>query len=65
MRGLLGSKPKEKHEYFNLSDYPVDILSIDNIFLECDIAQDMTFKGGRSGIIHNWTLTVELVIDMW
>ena len=28
------------------------------IFLECDIAQGMIFKGRKSNIIHNWTLTV-------
>ena len=45
------------HEY-NLSPNPVDILSFDNIFLECYIAQGMIFKGKRSGIIHNsqWML---------
>ena len=30
---------------YNLSDNPVDILSFDNFFLECDIAQGMIFKG--------------------
>ena len=59
MRDLLGFKPKVIHEEYNLSDYPVDILSFDNIFLECDIAQVMIFRGKRSGIIHNWTMTVD------
>ena len=45
MRDLLGFKPKILHEEYNLSDYPVNILSFDNIFLECDIAQGMIFKG--------------------
>ena len=44
---------------YNLSDNPVDILSFDNIFLECDIAQGMIFKGKRSGIIHNFTMDVD------
>ena len=35
---------------------PVDTLSFDNIFLECDIAQGMFFKGKRSGKIHNFTM---------
>ena len=46
-------------EEYNLSDYPVDILSFDNIFLECDIAQGMIFRGKRSGIIHNFTMDVD------
>ena len=43
---------------FNLSPNPLDILSIDNFFLETNIAQGMIFKGKRIGIIHNWTMTV-------
>ena len=43
----------------NLSDYPIDILSFDNIFLECDIAQGMIFKGKRIGIVHNFTMDVD------
>ena len=35
---------------YNLSDNPVDISSFDNIFLECDIAKGMIFKGKRSGV---------------
>ena len=30
---------------YNLTPNPVDILSFDNIFLECDIARRMIFKG--------------------
>ena len=30
-----------------------------DIFLQCDVAQGMIFKGMRSGIIHNWTTTVD------
>ena len=44
---------------YNLSDNPVDILSFDNIFLECDIAQGMIFKGRKSNIVHNWTMSVD------
>ena len=44
---------------YNLSDNPVDILSFDNIFIECNIAQQMIFKGKRSGIIHNFTMDVD------
>ena len=44
----------------NLSDNPVDILSVDNIFISTDIAQGMIFRVRRSCIIHNWTMTVDL-----
>ena len=57
---LLGFKPKVIQEEYNLSDYPVDILSFDNIYLECDIAQGMIFKRKRSGIIHTFTMDVDL-----
>ena len=46
---------------YNLSDNPVDNLSFDKIFLECDIAQGMIFKGRKSNIVHNWTMTVDPV----
>ena len=59
MRDLLRFKPKIFHEEYNLSDYPVDILSFDNIFLECDIAQGKIFRGKRSGIIQNFTKDVD------
>ena len=38
-----------------LSDNPVDILSFDNIFIECKIAQGMIFQGERF-IILRWML---------
>ena len=41
-----------------ISPNPVDILSFDNIFIECDIAQGMIFKGRRSGVTHNFTMDV-------
>ena len=34
MGDLLGYKPKKLSDEFNISDYPVDILSFDNIFLD-------------------------------
>ena len=58
LRDLLGFKSKRLNDESNLSDYPVDSLSFDNIFLDCDIAERKIFKGKRSGIIHNWTMTV-------
>ena len=44
---------------YNLSDNAVEIISFDNIFIECNIAQGMIFKGKRSGIIHNFTMDVD------
>ena len=55
----LGYKKTTIYEEYNLSPNPVDILSFDNFFLECDIAQGMIFKGRKSNIIHIWTMTVD------
>ena len=57
--GLLGFNKITIFEEYNLSDNPVDILSIDNIFIETDIAKGMIFKGTRTGIIHNFTMDVD------
>ena len=59
MGDLLGFNKTTIYEEYNLSPNPVDILSFDNIFLECKIAQGMIFKGRRSGIIHNFTVDVD------
>ena len=59
IRDLLGLNRTAIYEEYNLSPNPVDILSFDNFFLDCDIAQGMIFKGKRSGIIHNSTLDVD------
>ena len=56
---LLGFDKTSIYEEYNLSPNPVDILSFDNIFIECDIAQGMIFKGKRTGIIHNFTMDVD------
>ena len=50
---------KTIYEEYNLSPNRVDILSFDRIFLECDIAQGMTFKDKRSGTIHKFTMDVD------
>ena len=55
---LLGFNKRTIYEEYNLSDNPVDIRSFDNIFIECDIARGMIFKGKRSGIIFNFTMDV-------
>ena len=59
IRDLLGFNKTTIFEEYNLSPNPVDILSFDNIFLECNIAQGMIFRGKRSGIIHNFTMDVD------
>ena len=58
LRSLLGFNKRTIYEEYNLSDNPVDILSFDNIFIECDIAKGMIFKGRQSGIIFNFTMDV-------
>ena len=59
IKDLLGFNARTLYEEYTPSDNPVDILSFDNIFLECNIAQGMIFKGKRSGIIHNFTMDVD------
>ena len=59
IKGFLGFHAITLYEKYKLSTNPVDILSFDNIFLECDIGQGMNFKGRKSKIIHNWTMTVD------
>ena len=59
IRDLLGFNKTTIFEEYNLSPNPVDIHSFDNIFLECNIAQGMIFRGKRSGIIHNFTMDVD------
>ena len=59
IRDLLGFNKTTIYEEYNLSPKPVEILSFDKILIECDIAQAMIYKGKRSGIIHNWTTTVD------
>ena len=59
IKDLLVLNARTLYEEYTPSDHPVDILSFDNIFLECNIAQVMIFKGKRSGIIHNFTMDVD------
>ena len=58
IRNLLGFDKTISYKEYNISPNPVDILSFDNIFIECDIAQGMLFKGRRSQKIFNWTMSV-------
>ena len=59
MRDLLEFNGRTLYEEYNLSPNPVDILSFDNFFLECDIAQGMIFEGQRTGILYNFTMDVD------
>ena len=59
IRNLSGFNARTLYEEYKLSPNLVDIISFDNIFLECDIAQGMIFKSKRYGIIHNITMDVD------
>ena len=58
-KDLLGFHATTLYEEHNFSTNPVDILSFDNNFLECDIVQGMIFKGRKLSSNHNWTMTVD------
>ena len=58
LKDLLGFHAIILYEEYNLSPNPVDIISFNNIFIETDIARGMIFKGKRSGIIMNFTMSV-------
>ena len=58
IRDILGFNARTLYEEYTLSNNPVDTLSFDNIFIECDIARGMIYRGRQSNIIHNWTMTV-------
>ena len=64
IRKLLGFNETIIYKKYNLSTNPVDILSFAIIFLECDIANGTIFKGRRSGIFTNWTMTVDPVFKV-
>ena len=59
IRDLLGFNARTLYEEYTISNKPVDILSFDNVFIECDIAQGMIFKSKRSGFIHNFNMDVD------
>ena len=58
IRYLLGFNKTTIYEKYNSSPDPVDIISFDKSFIETNIAQGMIFKQKRTGIIHNFTMTV-------
>ena len=53
IRNLFGFRGTMLIKEYNLSHNPVDILSFDNIFVECDIARTWLFGSKRSNFIHN------------
>ena len=57
---ILRFNARTLYDEYNLSTNPVNIISINNIFIETDIAKGMIFKGKRSGIIMNFTMSVSL-----
>ena len=59
IRDLLGFNARTLYEEYTLSNNPVDILSFDKIFIECDIAHGLIFRSKRSGIIHNFIMEVD------
>ena len=59
IRNLLGFNASTIYEEYNLSPNPVDILSLDKIFIETDIAKGMIFKDRQSGIIHDFKMDVD------
>ena len=58
IRNLLGFSVRTLNEEYTLSPDPVDIISFTNIFIETNIARGMIFRGKRSGIIMNFTMSV-------
>ena len=48
------------YKEYNISPNSVEKLSFDYFFLERDIARGMIFRGKTSGIIHNFTMDVDL-----
>ena len=58
VRDLLRFNKTTIYEKYNLSLNPVDIISFDNVFIKTDLAEGKTFRGKRSGIIHNWSMSV-------
>ena len=64
IRNLLGFRKTILYKRFNISPNPVDIISFDNIFIETDFAKAMIFKGKRSGIIMNFTMSVSPGYDI-
>ena len=63
IKNLLGFHEAILNKEYNLSPNPVDFLSFDNIFLECDIAKGTIFKRRKvvSFTISLWTSRLVIV----
>ena len=59
IRDLIGFDSRAKYEKCNLTQIPVDFLPFDNMFLKCDIAQGMIFRGNENGINPIFTMDVD------
>ena len=59
IRDLLGFNARTLYEKCTPSNNPVDILSFDNFFIECNNAKAMIYRGKQSNIIHNFTMDVD------
>ena len=59
IRDLLIFNKTTIYKEYNLSQSPVHILSIYNIFLECKIAKGLIFRSERSGILQICTMDVD------
>ena len=58
IRDLLGFNARTIYEQYNLSPDRVDIISFNNIFIETNIGRGVIFRGKRSGITMNFTMSV-------
>ena len=58
-RDLLGFNAVILEDKYNLSNNPVDSLSFDKIFIECNIARGMIYRGKQGNINHNFTMDVD------
>ena len=58
LRDLLGFNARTLYGEYDLSPNPVDKKSFNIIFTETDIAKGMIFRGKRSGIIMNFSMSV-------
>ena len=59
-RDLLRFNKTTIYEEFNLSPSPFGVLSFDKLLLERKIAQGMISRGKRSGMLHSFTMDLEL-----
>ena len=58
IRDFLRFNARTLYKEYNSSPNPVDIISLDDMSIETNIAKGMTFKGKRTGIILKFTMDV-------